>query len=308
MDNQEQRNLALRGAITRVVAFFDIFDFPVTAQEIWKFCDWQCGLDEVVNFLNESNDFLEQNAVFYFLPGRADLCDKRIEKIIIAQKKYQKAMHVTKLFRFIPWIKMIAISNVIGQDNVKEESDIDLFVITEPNRIWITRFVSVVMLKILGLRPKPNDVQDKICLSFFVSENNLNLKNLQIDNDVYFYFWLTNLLPIHNQNNIYKKLIQANDWLWEKMPNWSGNAEMNAWMLKKENSIFYRDIIDLFIGGLDANLKNYQLKIMSPILKELMNKDTRVVVNDGVLKLISNDRREYYRDLYIKKIKELNCL
>jgi hypothetical protein len=199
---------------------------------------------------------------------------------------------------------MIAISNVIGADNMKAESDIDLFIITEPRRIWVTRFVTVVLVKILGLRPKLNDVKDKMCLSFFVSTEKLNLQDLMMTDDVYFYFWLTNLVPVYDKDNYYHHLIQANTWLWAKMPNWTEVMTANSSLVERENPVFYRKVIDFLLGSQEVNLKKYQLRVMAPALKELMNKDTRVVVNDGVLKLISNDRREFYKNLYLKKIKE----
>jgi len=289
-----------------VVAFFDVFDFPMTVMEIWKFCDYQCGLDEILSFLNDEGDFLEEKDGFYFLPGREVLYELRKERVAIAEKKQKKALRVARIFSFIPWIKMIAISNVIGEKNMKEESDIDLFIITENRRIWITRFVVVALIKILGMRPTSDNVRDKICLSFFVTTEALNLQSFMMVDDIYFYFWLANLLPVYCSDNYYRKLIQANNWLLDKMPNWTEVVTENNLMIKRENSVFYRDVIDLFVGGLDVNLKNYQLKVMSPVLKELMNKDTRVVVNDGVLKLISNDRREYYRNLYLMKLRQLD--
>lgn len=289
-----------------MVAFFDVFEFPPTAMEIWKFCDYQCGLDEILSFLNDDGDFLEERDGYYFLPGRENLYEKRQERSVIAKQKQRKALRIARIFSFIPWIKMVALSNVIGRSNMKEESDIDIFIITESRRIWITRFVTVVLVKILGLRPELNNVKDKICLSFFVTTETLDLQSLMMTDDIYFNYWLANLMPIYCRDNYYHRLIQANTWLLDKMPNWSEVVEENELLVKRENSIFYRDVVDLLVGGLDTNLKNYQLRVMSPTLKELMNKDTRVVVNDGVLKLITNDRREYYRDLYLRKLRQLD--
>jgi hypothetical protein len=323
MDMQEEKLNKLREAALRVLAFFDVFDFPPTALELWRFSDYQCDFAEFLAFLNENGDFWEKKDEFYFgqgklipdhtksqelfyLVGREALCAKRKERADFALDKKKKALRVARLFRFIPWIKMIAIGNVIGQDNMKAESDIDIFIITESKRIWITRFITVALIKILGLRPELNNVQDKICLSFFVSADNLNLQNLMIDNDIYFYFWLANLEPIYDQADFYHRLIQSNNWLLAKMPNWSENTSAKKFLSKNNNAFFYRDILDLFLGGLDGSLKKYQLKVMAPILKDLMNKDTRVVINDGVLKLISNDRREHYRNLYLDRLASLN--
>ena len=40
---------------------------------------------------------------------------------------------MTKIWRFIPFIKMVGICNSMGQFNLKEYSDIDFFIITQKN-------------------------------------------------------------------------------------------------------------------------------------------------------------------------------
>jgi len=45
-----------------------------------------------------------------------------------------------------------------------------------------------------------------------------------------------------------------------------------------------------------------QLKIMPAAIKNLANRDTRVVVNDNVLKLHVADRREAIREEYSSKL------
>ena len=60
-------------------------------------------------------------------------------------------------------------------------------------------------------------------------------------------------------------------------------------------SRFYRDVVDMFFGGLERRIKEIQLEIMPRQIKDIMNIDSRVVASDKIIKLHVNDRREEYR-------------
>jgi len=52
----------------------------------------------------------------------------------------------------------------------------------------------------------------------------------------------------------------------------------------------------------EDSAKKYQFKIMPPVLKEMMNLDTCVVVNDKMLKFHQNDRRAEYQEKFTKSL------
>jgi len=307
----------LKRAITRTIAFFDMFDFPLTAFEVWKYCGEKCSLFDVEDVLNKNRPhpspllgkergLIERKNGFYFLKGRKDIIDTRMKRYNIADKKFRRAIWVSKIFRFIPWIKMIAVGNMIGGNNAKKAGDIDLLIVVEKGRIWITRFFSVGIIKLFKLRPEKENTQDKICLSFFLSENNLNTENLCLENgDNYFTYWMASLVPIYDQGNIYRKFIQENKWFRNKLPNWKSIKTVSGRKTKKIFDNFYHDIVDIFVGGLDRIFKRIQFKMFPEDLKEIINRDTRVVVSDDILKFHLNDRRENYQIQYKKKLNEI---
>ena len=51
-------------------------------------------------------------------------------------------------------------------------------------------------------------------------------------------------------------------------------------------------------------LKNWQLKHLPQNLKDLMPQNEGVVIKDGVIKLIANDRRREYHQRWVEKIHE----
>jgi len=297
-------------AIVETIAFFDLFSYPLTGFEVWKYLSMKCELGEVLEILGgrmrggstpklgvEPLLGIEEKNGFYFLAGREEIIRERMARYNYTDRKFKRAVLLARIFKSIPWIKMIAVGNIIGTHNLKKESDIDLFIITEENRVWLTRFFCILITKILGLRPKPENMQDKICLSFFISEEAMNLEKLMLPDgsDIYFIYWLAGLVPVYDKDGIYNKFIGANGWIKNYLPNW-GAGEVNYRRdAGRSFSRFYRDVVDMFFGGLERRIKEIQLEIMPRQIKDIMNIDSRVVASDKIIKLHVNDRREEYR-------------
>jgi len=298
----------VKEATEGVVAFFDLFNYPLTAWEIWQFLSVKGDYSEVINVLENKNALisLESKNGFYVLPGRKEIIGIRMSRYNYTDRKFKRAVRLARFFKIIPWIEMIAVGNLIGAHNLKDESDIDLFIIAEKNRLWLTRFFCVLIVKFLGLRPKPDQGRDKICLSFFVSRESLSLKELRLDQaDIYFIYWLANLTPIYDKGGAYDEFTETNNWLREYLPNWQAGELNHKRDAGESFSRFYHDLVDMFFGGLENKMKKLELRLMPFKLKMAMNRDKRVVVNDNVLKLHLNDRRAEYQNEFRIKNEEL---
>jgi len=354
--NQHKTKATIKEAIVKTIAFFDLFDYPLTNWEIWRYGLWQGNkitYNDVVKILDTISDPTALKAVgslngFYFLPGRDKIIKTRRERYNYTNRKFKRALLIAKIFKFIPWIKMIAVGNLIGTHNLKDESDIDFFIVTEPGRIWLTRFFCVSLTQLLGLRPKEGKMRDKICLSFFISEEAIDLSGLMIVSgpsgtsrldkggsgaaeervgstappagrdyeaaneklikDIYFIYWLACLVPIYDKDGTYNKLIKKNDWLKQCLPNWQQVKIIDRRNLGRGFSNFYREVVDLLIGGLEQNIKRIQFKLMPHNLKAVMNKGSKVMADDLILKLHVNDRREEYMKRWKEKLVEIELL
>jgi hypothetical protein len=364
MEYSNDENNNIRRAIMSVIVFFDMFDYPLTSFEIWKFLPMKCELAEVIKIFDKINNVnpptlfakggyekemlipqpsLRKGATkngLYFLAGREDIVDLRMKRYNIADRKFKRAILIGRIFKIVPWIKMIAVGNIMGSNNLKDDSDIDLFIISQKNRIWLTRFFCVLITKILGIRPTAVDARDKICLSFFVDEEAMDLNRLMLyataaksprgdfagaddfagvedkvnpptpfakggNYDIYFIYWLANLTPIYNIDNYYEKLIAANLWLIEYLPNWEPIIAADRRSAGKKWSKYYYNLIEALFGGWETFYKRIQMKILPAEIKNKMNSGSDVIVNDHRLKLHTNDRRECYRKSFIEKMNQL---
>ncbi|MFA5413745.1 MAG: nucleotidyltransferase domain-containing protein [Patescibacteria group bacterium] len=293
-------------SILATIAYFDVFNYPLTVTEIWKWLyskeesrDGSPTIGEIWKNL-ENNQSLKSlvnsRRGFYFLKNRDDLVEIREARYVLAVKKIKRARRVVKFLKFIPGIKMIALCNSLAWTNAREESDIDFFIVTDKNKIWTARFWSAGFLQIFGLRPSKKNTRDKICLSFFADYDSLNLESLATESpDIYLIYWVAQLQPLFDRGGMYNKFWQANAWIKKFLPNVFPRDEVNEISENRPGKI-----------GLGEKFFRWmQLKLMPKSLKDMANRDSRVVVSDHMLKFHANDRREEYKKMWEEKVVNL---
>lgn len=296
-------------SILATISYFDIFDYPLTEIETWKWMfqlgdsGQNCGLSTVGEFL-EKNESIKSLVVsrrgFYFLRGRENIVDSRQARYNLAEKKFKKALRVARFLRRLPGVRMIAVCNNLAWSNASEGSDIDLFIVVRPGKIWVTRFWATSFLKLFGLRPSKNKSKNKICLSFFVDEKNMNLEKISLPvPDIYLIYWVSQVYPIYDAGGVYQKFIEDNSWVKKYLPNFFSNEPSSARQLGRRQWV----LAALGIG--DNFFRFVQMRAMPKEIRKMANKDFRVIVRDSMLKFHVNDRRAEYRERWLEKISEL---
>lgn len=276
----------LSEVILKTVAFFDLFDYPLTAYEIYYYLDKKYPLALILETLS-STSRLEQQIGFYFLSGRSEIIKIRQARHNYSLRKIKIAQFFSRLFSLLPFIKVVALANSIGQHNLRDGSDIDFFIITSAKRLWLSRLYCTGLAKILNRRPSARNKKDKLCLSFYLSEEHLNLDDLKLPTgDPYFEYWQRSLVLLYNKDDNYEKFLVANSLVGD-------NSEIVF-----ENSGSF----------LEKLARQWQLAIMAPELKQKMNQNSGVVVNDSVLKLYLTDRRQEFLNKYEQKLEQIFSL
>jgi hypothetical protein len=211
---------SLSQAIIKTVAYFDIFDYPLSTFEIWQYVPVAASLHEIIETIETNTLPLETKDGFVFLPGRGELISIRRQRYLEADRKIVTAKRRLRLIRWLPGIQLICLANIIGSHNLRARSDTDLFIITKTNRLWFVKVSATIILKIFGLRPTAKKNKDQLCLSFLVDDSALDVSLCQVEDDFYFTYWLSGLLPLYGSSEIFNALIAANSWLKNKLPNW----------------------------------------------------------------------------------------
>nr|NCD01054.1 hypothetical protein [bacterium] len=294
--------LDIEKAIVETMAFFDIFNYPLTAFEIWKYLKIDLDYKEIFYSINKliKKDILDKKNGFYFFKDRGCLVDIRKNRYFYTKRKIKIVKKWFKFFKFFINYEAIYIANVIGSNNLKDNGDIDLFIVSSHKKIWSTRFFLAFLGKFFNIRPKPGDEKDKLCFSFFIDEINLNLEKFKIDNDLYFIYWVTGLIPLElSDEKYFKKILKDNLWLKRYLPNYF--KIFNLENLIEEDNLFGEDFFNL--NFFQKIIKKIQLKIFPKEITDNANKSKTIIIKDNVLKLHVTDRREFFYKKYLEIIK-----
>ncbi len=308
----------LQTAILRTLAYFDIFDFPLTEEEIWRWIYPQqpkstITAEDVSAALQAGplDTMIERQGKFIVVKGRSVIVQTRAERKVRNEKKWRRALTVARYVEMVPFIKMVAVVNTLAIDNARPESDIDLLIVIAPGHIWLTRMIVTGIVALLGYRRHGTNITDRVCLSFYMTTSELDLESLKReDDDPHFAFWASEAVPLLDDGT-YTKFVQANAWVNKMLPNaWSWDwrqrlIKPNSGLQSIKNffEIFFQSPIGL---SLEVWARNYQMKRMDKNTTSRSSEPTTdVIISEDVLKFHEADRRLVYRQKFYDRLRSL---
>lgn len=265
----------LQEAIVKTLIYSDIFDYPLTGGELVDYLiEYKLSQDEksaLFSFGGALSDSLfEWNSGFFHLHDRGETIVRRRERQRSAESKLEKAKGLSWVFKFFPWIRLVAITGAVAAGNPGADSDIDLLVVADGRRIWLSRFLVLGFLQALNQRVNvgKGKLKDRFCVNIFLPTENLTYPN----QDLFAANELARMRVIFDRGNYYQKLIEVNQWVERWLPNWEGNAKLKflpAQAGKVENfldhlkSVIGNSLVipasSLILDRLEEWLKNWQI-------------------------------------------------
>lgn len=196
---------------------------------------------------------------------------------------------------------MVAVCNNLSFSKVFENSDIDLFIVARKGHLFTVRIFVTVLLGLFGVRRHEDKVKGRFCLSFFVDDSFLDLSKIAIRNDIYLAFWIRSLKPVID-DGVSDEFLKANIWAKSYFEDGEG-FEIDRGRVIKDFWIFkfFRSIFSLIFGNwFETVMRNWQIKRAQ---KKALNcaDNSNLIVGDSILKFHNIDRRELYREKWIKK-------
>jgi hypothetical protein len=210
-------------AILWTIAYADVFDYPLTLDEIhWYLWGYSATCEEVEDTLlrrelcpmhlsHVSHDATDPHSGYYTLPGRELIVALRHHREGIAVGLWRKAWTYAHLIAQLPYVRMVALTGSLAMGNVQPGADIDYLIITEQNRLWLCR-ATVIALGLLATRQG-----DIICPNYFLSERALAMT----ERNLYTAHEIAQMIPLYNVD-AYEQIQRSNSWVRHYLPNAMG--------------------------------------------------------------------------------------
>jgi hypothetical protein len=201
----------LMRATRQAVLYAEIFEFALTVDELWRYLpvyvDSAEELEAVVEAL-VNNRILEQAGDFVVSRGRRKLATHRQSHRAFGRWLWRRTRRYARLVYAVPSVRMVAVTGSIAAGNVGWHDDIDLFVVTDPGRLWLTRALVLAVCRWAAFWG------DTVCPNFLVTTDALALG----EGDYYAAHEVAHMVPLHGSAT-YSAFIEANGWYLRRLPN-----------------------------------------------------------------------------------------
>ena len=228
----------LRRGIIRTLAYYDIFSYPLTAAEIYyNLGNNHTSLQEIKRELVNltSNNLIFCKGDFFLLNDDENYVLRRRKGNELAKKRLKTARKVSGFISRFPFIRGILLSGSISKGFMDEDSDIDYFVITHPNRVWFSRFLLMLFKKLFLFNSK------KIfCINYFVDSEKLEIE----EKNIFTATEIVTLLPTFGKV-IYEEFYAKNSWVKQFYPNYP--KRQTDEVLDRKNG-FIKSLLEKILG------------------------------------------------------------
>ena len=199
-------------AILHALLYFEVFSYPLTVEEVFRFSDCAgATIDEVREKLEdlERKGLVFQFGHFYQTQNNPAWEVRRLECNRRADRHLPIARHRARLIGGFPFIRGVFVSGSLSKHCMSADSDIDFFLVTEPGRLWLARTMLVFFKKIFLLNS-----HKYFCVNYFVDTSHLEIQ----EKNRFTATETVTLLPMYGQE-WYAAFCAANGWAWEQYPN-----------------------------------------------------------------------------------------
>lgn len=202
----------INNGILATLAYFDVFDYPLTADEIFKFLGSTCSASELELSLKElgKSRKIYKFDDLYMLKNNHELINRRKKGNALAYEMLKTARKISRILIRFPYVRGVAVSGSLSKNYADENSDIDLFIITSANRLWIARTVMHLFKKLTFLVNK----QNFFCMNYYIDEQGLEI----IEKNIYTATEIATLIPMEGKKK-FEEFYAANAWIAGYLPN-----------------------------------------------------------------------------------------
>jgi hypothetical protein len=243
---------SIKKDILATIAYFNIFDFPLKKNEIFLYlghCDNYTEFEKALNFL-AAESVIFRIGDFYSLHNNPALAGKRqngYEKAKIILRKAERAAYIISAF---PFVQGVAISGSLSKYYADENTDVDFFIITASNRLWIARTLLHIFKKFTYLF----GIEDLFCMNYFIDEAELVI----LEKNIYTATEIATILPLRGKDT-FDSFFKANNWTRTYFP----NKHVYLSPVKETKKSWFRSLMEIILANRMGDLLDNLLMKMT---------------------------------------------
>ena len=208
-----------REHILTTLVYFDIFNYPLLVEEIHRFHGKPSSRSEIEEGLKL---LVQENIIcyldgFYSVKNDIALVAKRKRANMLAKKQMIIARKAAWVLSRFPFVRGLAISGSLSKNYGDEKADIDFFIITAPNKLWIARTILHLFKKMTYLTGR----QNRYCMNYFVDES----VPLIEEKNIFTAMEIITLVPMYGKNT-FDDFINTNAWVSDYFPICKANSNL----------------------------------------------------------------------------------
>lgn len=219
------------------MAYFDIFQYPLAIEDVCWYLETEASQEdvrqEIEALVREGRLF--RSGPFYSLQNDPALATRRLRGEAHADEMLVIANRGARLLYQFPFVLGVCISGSLSKRCADEKADIDYFIVTRSNRVWIARTLLHLFKKLTYLRGR----QHRYCMNYFVDEEALEIK----EKNIFTAIELLTLMPVCGNGGL-TRFFRANEWTSQYLPHYNDRLRMTQ--VEHRSSLLKRVVEKLF--------------------------------------------------------------
>jgi hypothetical protein len=202
----------LAGAVLATLAYADLFDHPLSAEEVHRqLVAVRATPEEVAEVLQTSPRIVRstsQSGGLFTLAGRDAIVEARRWREASAVRAWPQARRWGRALAALPYVRMVAVTGALAVDAVDPDADIDYLVVSTTGRVWTCRALVTALARVAG------SAGIRLCPNYVLAERALALA----ERTLYTAHEMVQMVPLAGPET-WQRMRDANHWVGTFLPN-----------------------------------------------------------------------------------------
>jgi predicted nucleotidyltransferase len=123
---------------------------------------------------------------------------------------------IKDLKRRTPYVELMAVCGSVAYGSAKDTDDIDLFILSEENRMWLTFFKALLLARVFNMKAKVIGERTDFCLSYMQDKQHFEEEITRHRSPLFAREFLS--LYVIDGTNCYGSILKKTEWMREAFP------------------------------------------------------------------------------------------